>query len=247
MSVIDEIAYKNQLRTHHPMEKFFFALITLVIGLISSSVIPPIIILAVMGCLVIYKGKVSYKVYIKLMLLPSVFLILGIIPILLSIQIHSISSIKVSIPKDGLSIAGFLIIRALASTTCLYFLILSTPITEILYVLKKIKVPILLREIMFLMYRFIFLYIDTANKIYIAQKSRGGYSKLKASYYSISQLIIMLFLKSSYRGHMTYKALKARGYDGELKAIELEYQASRKNWVIIAVFEILLLTITLKA
>lgn len=237
MSSIDEIAYHNKLLSTDPQEKFFLAFITMVIGLLSEAIIVQAVILLIMGYLVVVQGGVGYKVYLKRMLLPVSFLLLGLLPIVFKIEIKSLTQFTLGLTDRGLESAVILTLRALGSVSCLYFLILTTPLHEIVYVLEKIRVPGLLREMMVLMYRFIFIFIATANQIYVAQKLRGGYNKLKSSFYSLAQLVILLLFKVNYRGQMTYLALMSRGYDGELKVVKPSYRYSKINWFKIAVFE----------
>ena len=47
--------------------------------------------------------------------------------------------------------------RAMGGVSCLYFLSLSTPLPEVIHCLEKIHVPQVVLELMFLIYRFLFL------------------------------------------------------------------------------------------
>ena len=119
--------------------------------------------------------------------------------------------------------------RSLAAVSCLYFLSLSTPIVELLSVLRKLKVPKLFIELMSLIYRFIFIILDTVNMIYISQNSRLGYSNLKTGYNSLGKLIGSLFLSSYKRSQDMYTALESRCYDGDINVIENTYKISYVN------------------
>ena len=70
----------------------------------------------------------------------------------------------------------------------LYFLALTTPMTEIITVLHKLKVPVIITELMVLIYRFIFVFMETATTIRRAQLSRSGYVSMKSSFRSLSRL-----------------------------------------------------------
>ena len=137
--------------------------------------------------------------------------------------------------------AARLFFKSLASVSCLYFLTLTTPIFEILSVLKKLKVPKLFVELMGLIYRFIFVLLDTANMIYISQNSRLGYSTLKTGFNSLGKLIANLFISSYKRSQDIYTAMESRCYDGDINLLENNYTYSYKNISLIIVVEIVLI------
>ena len=74
-----------------------------------------------------------------------------------------------------------MILTALASVSCLYFLSFNTPMTDVLSVLKKLHCPDLLVELMLLIYRYIFLLLDISFCISLSQDSRLGNRDLKTS------------------------------------------------------------------
>ena len=56
--VIDKLCYHSRLRYENAGEKFAFAMITLLICVISRSIAVASIILLVMGILTVYKGGI---------------------------------------------------------------------------------------------------------------------------------------------------------------------------------------------
>jgi cobalt/nickel transport system permease protein len=98
---------------------------------------------------------------------------------------------------------------------------------------------------MSLVYRFIFVLLETADKMYTAQAARWGYATLKTSYFSLGQLVSNLFHKSYYCSRMLFTTLLARCYTGELKVLEKSYVLSGKNLFLIAAAELALLVVSL--
>lgn len=248
MISIDKLAYTSKLRYTNPMEKFLLSISTMFLCIALNRILISFIILLIMVCFTIIKGKIPVKTYFKLILLPISFLIMGIVTIAINVLDNSdnvlfsfsIFSLNLGVTSNSLLSAVNIFFKALASVSCLYFLTLTTPIFEILIVLRRCKVPKLFVELMSLIYRFIFILLDTANMIFISQSCRLGYSSIKIGYKSMGKLITSLFISSYKRSQDMYTSMESRCYDGEINLIEYEYKLSYKNVVLIAVFEILL-------
>ena len=196
MISIDKFAYISGLKKVNPMEKFIFAMVTMIVCISLNNIIDSIIILLLMATITVFKGKIPLKTYIKLMSLPLAFLILSVLTIAINVVgtssglifSFSIFNIKFGCTYESILTATRLFFKSIASVSCLYFLTLNTPIFEVLSVLKKLKVPKLFVELMGLIYRFIFVLLDTANMIYISQNSRLGYSTLKTGFNSFRKI-----------------------------------------------------------
>ena len=124
-------------------------------------------------------------------------------------------------------------------------LALTTPMVDITDQLRKWRVPQLFIELMVLMYRFIFVFIETAQAMYIAQNARLGYSNWRRSLHSVGMLAANLYLRSQTRAAALYTALTARGYTGELRVLTAQPMWSRRNLALIAGVESVLLLATI--
>jgi cobalt/nickel transport system permease protein len=94
-------------------------------------------------------------------------------------------------------------------------------------------------------YRYIFVLLETADQIYIAQASRWGYATWKTSYSSLGQLLSNLFSKSFYNSKMLYMTLSSRCYTGRLRGLDNTYILSKKNLCLIAVVDLVLVVVGL--
>lgn len=252
MISIDKLAYISGLKNVNPIEKFIFSLITMIICIALNNLLDSIIILLLMSSLIIFKGKIPLKIYSKLIMLPLVFLIIGVITIAINVVENSsnlvfsfyIFNIKFGCTYESIYSAIKVFFKSLGAVSCLYFLTLTTPIFEVLSVLGNLKVPKLFVELMGLIYRFIFVLLDTANMIYISQNSRLGYSRLKISFNSLGQLVTSLFISAYKRSQDIYTAMESRCYDGEINLLENNYKLSYKNIFLIIVLEIILIVIS---
>lgn len=249
---IDYYAYSNKLRSSHPGEKITFSLLTMVICLVFPYPAVSLAVIALMAVAVTLVAGIPCRVYIKLMSLPFSFLALGVAAIAISVSRYSgslygitIGSVTIGVTARDVGTALNVFCKSLGAVSCLYFLSLTTPMVETISVLKKTRIPAVFIELMSLIYRFIFVVMETASKIYVAQSSRWGYASFKTSYHSLGQLLSTVFIKSYHRSQMLHTALMSRCYNGELNVVEPKYSASVRNVVIIIVVEIFLLAVAL--
>ena len=250
---IDSYAYSNNLKRIHPGEKCLFAVSTMAVCLTSPTVITPLIVLALMAGGIVLKAGIPARIFLQLMLVPFSFLLLSVITIAFSISSNplgfwiaqTMNGLTIGIRYPDLIIAVQLFLRSLGAVSCLYFLALTTPMTEIITVLHRLKVPTIITELMMLIYRFIFVLMETAITIKRAQSSRLGYVTLKISYRSLSRLFSALLGKVFVKSQELYNAMSARCYTGEIKVLTKKYPISLRNYILITGFELPLILFNL--
>ncbi|SFF11865.1 cobalt/nickel transport system permease protein [Paenibacillus algorifonticola] len=192
MKWIDTISYSNKLRDLPAFWKCGLAALLLLLAYLAH----PLVQLAIFGWLVLWTvgyAKVPAKLYAALLFSSCLLFILSL-PALL-IELTSTSSISGSaagnlaaakagwvlvswellslyVPEASVALAGYIFTRILACLACMFFITLTTPFPELLQVLKRLKMPQIVLELMIIMYRFIFLLLDTAGAMLIAQRAR---------------------------------------------------------------------------
>lgn len=72
------------------------------------------------------------------------------------------------------SLAMLVLSRALGAVSCLYFLSLSTPLPELLAVLRRVHVPAIMVELAVLIYRYIFILLATFREMKDSAASPAG-------------------------------------------------------------------------
>jgi len=253
MLYIDQFVYSNNMRDVHPGEKFFFAITTMIICLMVKNPLIHLLVLGITLTFLIKKARIPGFVVGKMLLVPMGFLVLGVITIafswgpdqgefLLSINL---GSHYLGVTGAGLKTAGFIFLQALSSVSCLYFLALTVPMIDLIYVLKLLKVPSLVIELMMLVYRFIFVFVETAFQIYTAQSSRWGYSSFRRSIYSFGVLFANLWGKVFIKSQALMDSLQSRGYEGEIRVLHPSYKFSGKNMLIFVLVDTGLILVAL--
>lgn len=221
--LIDKYAYTNKLKDFNPMAKFCFAMGILILSLINVKIYTFMFIIGSMLAITIGAAGIPLGKYIKMLLIPSVFLIISLITILISFSKDSsifvcstkLGSIYLGIAEGSISQVSILFFRALSCITATYFLALTVPMNQQILVLKKLKVPKVVIEMMILIYRFIFIFLEEYKEIYTAQSLRFGYTSVKKSYKSLSLLISILFIRVMKRYKDMTISLDSKLFNGE--------------------------------
>jgi cobalt/nickel transport system permease protein len=244
MIKIDDYAYTSGLKDVHPFEKVSFAVIFLFFTIVSKNVWVACFTFTVMSIGVLFKANIPFKAYLKLLFAPFVFLMTSLFAIIFSIApiyqedlemlwMTQIGSWQIYISPYSVQQSYQLATTILASVSCLYFLVLSTPLNQFIWVLKKAKLPTVFIEIMGITYRFIFVLLEKMNEIYIAQTSRLGYQNYKSGFSSVAQLIVSLFIKSIRSAKDLQIAIDSRGGDEHLYDVDISLGYNRGHFVII--------------
>ena len=241
MIPIDRLCYHSKLRYESPAVKLAFALITLTFCVVNRFAPFSLVILVIMGMLTVIKGGIPFFRYIKILTVPLVFLLMSSVAIAFDFGFWYITYSDASVRY-----AVNLIITALSAVSCLYFLSLTTPMTDILAVLSAMRVPHLIIELMMLIYRFIFLLLDTADAIQTAQDCRLGNRDYKTSLKSFSALCSALMVRAVTRSRVLYQAMEARCYDGTFKFLSEAKPASKRYKILLTIYALAFLIFTFR-
>ena len=226
--IIDDYAYKNKLYKLNPNVKFAIGMLSLILSLINPYNYISLLIIGLMSFVIVAIAKIEFKDYIYFIKIPLVFLIISIVMILLNFtknQESLLYSIKVGnlyigISNESMVSAIHLFFRSLSCLTCIYFLMLTTPFNQLIFVFKKLHLPDVVLEISLLMYRFIFIFMEEVADIKKSQELRFGYINLKNGYNSFGLLVNMLFKRMMIRYDEMSVALDMKLYDGEFYIVE---------------------------
>ena len=125
--------------------------------------------------------------------------------------------------REGGRVAVETILRSLAGLSSLYFLILTTPMSEMFSILKSLKVPEIFVEISMMVYRFIFIFLEEMDTMVTAAGSRLGFSNFRAHIRTFGMLGSMLFIKTMQKGEKVQIAMESRCYDGKMPYLDLQF------------------------
>lgn len=223
MIAIDKYAYNNGLLNTNPILKFTIGATLLIASIIFNNRVFVAVVMGLMSFCIVFLAKIDFKYYIKLLAIPIYFLIFSTMATLISISkepIDFIINIKlykfyIGISSLSLNISINLLLRSMCCLTCTYFLVLTIPFNQMILILKKLYIPKTAIEITVLVYRFIFIFLEEIQEIYISQSLRFGYINLRTSYKSLGILISTLFIRVMSRYKDMSISLETKLYNGE--------------------------------
>jgi cobalt/nickel transport system permease protein len=224
-NTLDNYAHSNNLKDVNTYFKVLFAVLTMLMSLISTSPVIPLIITFFMSFLIIFIAKIPWKFYLKfLLIVPVSFGVLTFVFMALFFGVGShvleLGIFNLAVTSDGFNQGLLVFARMLGGFSCIAFLALTTPMNKLFSVFESFKIPKIIIELSMLMYRYIFVFLEEAINMYHAQETRLGYSSIKQSIKSMGMLGSNLFIITWLKGEQTYIAMESRCYDGSINTMK---------------------------
>lgn len=222
---IDVLSYNNALRQLSPLWKSSFAALMFLLSYTVDPVLQIVITLWMMSWCIL-DAKIPVRAYGLLFGTALLFYALSVPALLVEfgrpaageagVFRISESHIPMYISAAGLQQAGVLLARVAACMSCFFFLMFTTPFSELLQVLRRLHMPQIVLELMLIMYRFLFLLTDAAHGLMLARRLRGGRRGYRARLRETAAMAAALFGNTMHRYYGLSHGLLARGFTGEI-------------------------------
>ncbi len=205
MLLIDKFAYTNKIKHWDPALKGVLALLMIILQMCVRSLIFHIFTFFFVSIVILFVAKIPFKPYYNLLKIPIIFVSISVIPIFLTTvspdYYVTIWSTKIGFRLEVIPNALEILLRTFASFCCLLFFSLTTPMQKFFARLIQLKAPKTIIEIVALVYRYIFIFLEEMIAIYNAQAVRGGYdtfgNSIKSSALIMKSLVVALFQKQA--------------------------------------------------
>ena len=225
---LDSVAQQSVFRHINSGTKLILALGSLLICLISPTPVVPLISGIVLSLVLLIPGRTSPRLYGEVLLGPAFFAIVSVLVLLFMLgggdviwRFNPIAWINLTITTGSLSQSTLVLCRVFGCSISLFFIVLTTPLTDLFNGMKRIGIPIELIDLMMIIYRYIFIIYAQAVEIWQAQVMRLGYSRAREAVRSFSLLCGMLFISSWIAGEDLVKAMDCRCYNGVFPSLDL--------------------------
>ncbi|NMM63553.1 cobalt ECF transporter T component CbiQ [Clostridium sp. P21] len=220
---IDFYAYTSKIRYWNPTFKVSLSVLILILCIALNNSYVSVIVIIAMAYITIVKGELPVHEYLSIMTIPIAFIIVGTFTIAIDFSNRPLGQYNLYLhffyvftSNAKLKEAIFLILKVFAAISALQMMTLSTPSSEIIYVLRKAHVPKLIIELMNMIYRYIFILMDVYTKMKNSAESRQGYCDFKTSCYTFGSIASNMMVTSLKKASSYYDAMEARCYDGDL-------------------------------
>lgn len=190
----------------------------------SSWPVEGLILLMMVG-LTVFGARVRWADMMQSAAVPVGFVLFGTLAQAVSLRLDGALP-TVELTAGALSKAAFVGIRSLACVAALLTLALTTPLPDILRLLRRIGLGRDVGDIALMMFRFVWLLLDCVEQGRQSQSNRLGYVGYRRSLGSIGMLLAALLPRVLSQAHRLETGLAARGYEGEINFIPLERPVS---------------------
>lgn len=226
-NLLDSVAQQNAFRHIHPATKLILCLGSLLICLVSPSPVVPLISGIVLTFVLIVPAKVSPVLYGELLLAPAIFTVISVVVLLFLVgggdviwRFNPVPWINLTITEGAVREGTLVLCRVFGCSVSLFFVALTTPMTDLFNGMKRARIPLELIDLMMIIYRYIFIVYAQAVEIWQAQVMRLGYRRPLEAIRSFSTLCGMLFISSWNAGEDLVHAMDCRCYNGIFPSLD---------------------------
>lgn len=222
--MLDNLAARSALRGVSPAVKAAFSVCALLLCVSAADPLVGIFVALSMILLMAIPGRVPLHEIAILLRMPLLFLTVSCLVILLELSREPLGFWQLRLGAGFLCVtresalhAITLFFQAMGAVCCLYFLSSSTPMPQLIEVLRSCHMPELMIELMYLIYRYLFLLLDVQQQLTVAASARLGYQGLRRSVGTAGKISGTLLASSFRRSSQCFDAMESRGYDGRLR------------------------------
>lgn len=224
--LIEQSAQTNRWRPVCPQAKVLFAGAGSVAAYLAASPVAALLLALLMVALVVGGARVPLRRYLRVLAAPLAFLVLGAVSLLLSFDPEA-GTLRWA--PDGFASVALTLGRALAAITALLLLALTTPLSDVVSLLRRWRAPETLIDLMVVGYRMLFVLGEAKRDIAAAQAARLGYASLSRRWRSVGILFGALAVDVWCRAADLHAAAQSRNGDGPLRFLERPWPAARRE------------------
>jgi len=213
-------------------EKALLALGMLVLALVLPPGPGAPLIAVVMAAATLLGARVAPRLWLSCAAAPMGFLAVGVISLVLRVDAQGIG-----LAPAGFHAAATLAARSIAGVTCLLFLALTTPTTDLISGLRRIGVSAEITEVALLIYRFVFMLADAALAMDVAQAARLGHATARLRLRSLGLLVANLLPRAFDRARRLEIGLAARGWRGDMSVLSDRPAPTAKGLALVVLIE----------
>jgi cobalt/nickel transport system permease protein len=211
---IDDAAWASAWRRRAPGDKVLISL-----GLVLSALLLPVwpgsllVALTAVG-LALGPARVPPRTFGRAVRAPLAFILIG--------------GDGPGWAPDAAGQAGALVGHAVAGSTAVLLLATTTPMSDLLPALQRLRVPAAVIEVASVVYRMLFVLLTSVTTIREAQTARMGYATVRSSYRSSGALAAAVLTRSWDRARRLQDGLAGRGLETGLRVLPETLPASRR-------------------
>jgi cobalt/nickel transport system permease protein len=228
--LIEDSAYSNRWRHVSPAAKGLFSLCGMVAAYAAATPISACGVAAILCAVTVLGAGIPPERYMRATAPALLFLAVSAISLAVSFKIgNTIGDISLHLARTEYYRVAQVCGRSLGGLAALLFLAMTTPLSDIINLLRRLRAPEVLLDIMILCYRTLFVFSETVRDTITAQSARLGYATLRLSMHSLGGLMSNITVQVWQRSQTLHMAAMARNNDGPLRFLGQVYANSRRD------------------
>ncbi|MGY1806049.1 cobalt ECF transporter T component CbiQ [Blastococcus sp. SYSU D00669] len=220
---VDDAAWASAWRRRSPTDKLL-----LCVGLVVCALVLPVwpgSVLVGFAAVVLALGpaRVPARTFCRAVRWPLAFVAIGALT-----AVVQVDGDGVGWAPDAAARAGSLVGHSLAGGAAVLLLATTTPMSDLLPALRRLRVPAAVVEVAGVTYRLLFVLLTSLRAIREAQTARMGYSSLRRSYRSSGALAAAVLTRSWDSARRLQEGLAGRGLETGLRVLPEALPSSRR-------------------
>jgi cobalt/nickel transport system permease protein len=225
---IDAAAYASRWRRVAPSAKLLFACAGVAAAWIAHGHATLTALAAASVLAALLGARVPLRTYAAVALAPCGFLLLSCLTMLVTADAdgawHWTGAALPTVTGTAL--------RSLAVLAALLGLVLTTPLPDLLALLRRLRAPEPLLDLMALCYRMLFVLRQAWDEGVTAQDARLGHAGWRRAWRSTGLLAGQMAVQVWQRAAALQAAAEARGYDGRLRFLPAAFPHARRDLLV---------------
>ena len=217
---IDVMAQKSRLKKVHPVLKFGTLFTLIILCVVSPNPLTGVFLLFAMIILVVFVGGLNLHRYIRILSLPVAFLLIAGFALLFYVSPEPTGVLNIPLFGYWLSVStstqahtALIVSRALGAVSCLCSIGVTTPMPDIIGVLRSFRCPSVMIDLMYLIYRYIFILLSLHHEMYNAVRCRLGFRDYRTSLRATGMIYTNLLARSYQFASKNFDAMESRCFD----------------------------------
>lgn len=228
--LIEQAAYNNRWRQVSPDAKACFALGGLIAAFAAVTPVSALRVAALSSVITCFGAGVSGRLFLRVAAPATGFLALSCLSLLIAVD----TDLTWRWAPEALPRVAALAGRSLAALAALLGLVLTTPLFDLIALLRRLHCPEVILDLMVLCYRMLFVLTQALNDTRTAQQARLGYATTRQSLRSLGQITANLALQVWQRAYALHQAAQARNGDGSLRFLTPTFARTGRETVLAA-------------
>jgi cobalt/nickel transport system permease protein len=211
---IDDAAWSSAWRRRSPGDKALLCLGLIICALVLPAWPGSLLVGVTAVVLALGPARVPARTFGRAVRLPLAFIAVGAVTAVVQVDGGGLGWA----PEAAVR-AGSLVGHALAGSAAVLLLATTTPMSDLLPALRRLRVPAAVVEVASVTYRLVFVLLESLRTIREAQTARMGYSSVRRSYRSSGALAAAVLTRSFDRARRLQAGLAGRGMETGLRVL----------------------------